>query len=354
MNNTPVKINDIVYIAFPNAVQTITNNAILITSSYRNSNARHPIATNSSIVNAQAYILLAPYLGVVHNYDKNYVVTDQLLNGSYVSLQSIDTGEQLSNWSGDSYVQLNGAQKNPSNIWQIHILNGANNTPLTYGTKFYLTNLWQSFLVPSYDSSANTNNGNISISNSQVIPASYMVFLPGAGNGGAMAYLYCCKNDPVFTNPVNYCGDFYGKSYNGSCDTILSNYCASVTDDNCKYTDPLCGCLLPAKCYGYTKENVGQTVACVDNRCTGEVNAYLTKNQYNTTCETINCNINFDNSYIDNVNKIIINQKCGSNINPTPPIPPNKPTAKNYSVYLIVAALVIVILIIGGVILAVK
>lgn len=239
-------------------------------------------------------------------------------NNSLIRLRRVNDPNQSVwyNASGDDKVQI--AQANPNDnraTWIINLYQSSSSTgPITYGSAFTLTSKDSNQYV-NFESSWPASTGNLKVDSNNVsltIPEAAFTFLYGPLS---TAQLQCCTNNPIYTG---FCGDYQGNTYSGSCDTILTNYCQSIT-----LGDPNCGCLLPSSYY--SGNSTYGPPECIDNRCVDVPGAYMTSQQHTEQCDITNCNISPSQIYSDNISQAAINKYCGSQNNGGTPSTPGTP-----------------------------
>ena len=328
---TSVNYGDTVFITYP-----VASTTPLIVSAV--SSTSHVVASTGTIYNGDPYMIVDPGGG------QNRPLT----TGNNIAFRRINEQNPAYwyNHSGDDYVQIrtNASMSDPKALWQVNNLQGSQGQSVTYGEQLRLVGSNQN---PTYI----TGNGlgNIIVSGSQnTLPQSIISFLPG---GLDTAKLECCKNNPALIQP-NFCGDFMGTSCSGECDSILTQYCASVTT-----SDPKCGCLLPASYYSQSGM-IGPAV-CIDDRCVN-TDSYRISTQCNPNCNIVNCSIDLTNVDIEsaNISEASFKQYCGflpPGAPPLGPVGPTTPTTGGLSrtTWIIIIVSIIILLIIIAILLIV-
>lgn len=141
-------------------------------------------------------------------------------------------------------------------------------------------------------------------------------------NKDSDAKLRCCQNDSKFNKDL--CGNYWGSTHDGSCDSLLIDYCGN----NWK-NDERCGCLLPRSEYESNVYDMG--VECLDGRCTSFPNPYQTYNQRTNPCNLslVDCRTLLDLAATEgglaNVGDVTIQKKCGQYALEPEPVPEPEP-----------------------------
>lgn len=317
-----VSYGDVVYFVMPKI------NPYLVISGYNGSNSYLTIE-NTPILNAYSFVIQSTTgkTGSISNGDMVYILDAYTRSYYWYNENLHDYVEFVTGKAGESHAE-----------WQIQLSNPAITT-LAYGDNFFLVSQNGS-QYPTNDNSGNlyinhsypdTINSTFTLLYAPVVTTSY-----GKIN---VAELQCCTNNPIYSP---YCGSFQGNKYTGSCDNILINYCNSVA-----MADPNCGCLLPSSYYT-ANANLGPP-ECIDSRCYGISNAYMTSSQNGVHCDITNCIVAQSDIHEENahISKQAITQFCG-NKSPASPNINNNNGDENFfkQNWLLITILIIVIIII--------